>query len=74
MCGGQPNPTKQSDTNYTGQCVFRVSDEFRVREIGLELGQVHFFTWRVGDEFLGLPIRDGEIQTGNDGGMITERL
>ena len=47
-------------------CVFRVSDEFKVLEIGLELGQVHFLRWKVGDEFVGLPVYDGEIQTGND--------
>ena len=50
-------------------CVFRVSDEFRVLEIGLELGQVHIVEWKVGDVFVGLPVWDGEIQTGNDGGM-----
>ena len=46
-------------------CVFSVSGEFRVLEIGHELGQVHFFKWMVGDEFV-----DGEIQTGNDGVAI----
>ena len=47
-------------------------DEFRVLEIGLELGQVHFFKWTEGDEFVGLPVWNGEIQTGNNVGMITE--
>ena len=32
-------------------------------EIGLELGQVQFFKWTVCDEFWGLPVWDGEIQT-----------
>ena len=57
MHGGQPNPTKPSDTDYTGQVtVFRVGDEFRILEISLKLGQVHFYEWAVGDEFVGLAV------------------
>lgn len=46
-------------------------DELRVHEIGLELGQIHLFKL---DKSMCLTFWNGEIQFGNNGGEMNDRL